>query len=161
MNHLVAVRAAVRAPIEADQIKRMLPHRSPFLLLDRVVALNPPSSATGLKNVTIAEPWFAGHFPERAILPGVLLTESVAQLAAVLIAAEGLAEGEEAAGRGGGRIGLLAEVKQFRYRRAIVPGDQVRLEVQLTRQVGSVREFSCQATVAGTRAAHGSIVVTS
>jgi 3-hydroxyacyl-[acyl-carrier-protein] dehydratase len=132
------------------------PHRPPFLLLDRVLELDPPAHAVGLKNVTIAEPWFAGHFPQVAILPGVLVTECLAQLAGVLIAAE------EAATPGGASadgIGVLAEIKQFRFRRRIVPGDQVRLEVELNHKIGRVREFACLASVAAERAAHGALVI--
>jgi len=145
--------------MDADQIMCLLPHRSPFLLLDRVILLDPPARAVGLKNVTIAEPWFAGHFPARAILPGVLVTECLAQLAGVLIAAE-KTDAQPESEAAPDRIGLLAEVKQFRYRRPIVPGDQLRLEVELRKQIGNLREFGCQASVAGVRAAHGALVVT-
>jgi 3-hydroxyacyl-[acyl-carrier-protein] dehydratase len=146
-------------PMDADQIMGLLPHRSPFLLLDRVILLDPPARAVGLKNVTIAEPWFAGHFPARAILPGVLVTECLAQLAGVLIAAE-KPDGQPESQAAPDRIGLLAEVKQFRYRHPIIPGDQLRLEVELRKQIGNLREFACQASVAGVRAAHGALVVT-
>jgi 3-hydroxyacyl-[acyl-carrier-protein] dehydratase len=86
---------SVRAPLGADEIMRMIPHRPPFVLLDRVIELDPPSRAVGLKAVTIAEPWFAGHFPGLAILPGVLVIECLAQLAGVLIAADCQAAGDQ------------------------------------------------------------------
>lgn len=145
-----------RTPLDAGQIMRMIPHRPPFLLLDRVVELDPPAHAIGLKNVTMAEPWFAGHFPQAAILPGVLVTECLAQLAGVLMAAD------EAATPGGASadgIGVLAEIKRFRFRRRIVPGDQVRLEVELNRKIGRAREFACLASVAAERAADGALVI--
>jgi 3-hydroxyacyl-[acyl-carrier-protein] dehydratase len=151
-----AERHVCRAPLDAGQIMAMIPHRPPFLFLDRVVELDPPARAVGLKNVTIAEPWSGGHFPQAAILPGVLVTECLAQLAGVLIAAE------EAATPGAGPadgIGVLAEIKQFRFRRRIVPGDQLRLEVELNRKIGRVREFACLASVAAQRAAHGALVI--
>jgi 3-hydroxyacyl-[acyl-carrier-protein] dehydratase len=147
-----------RAPLDADQIMRLIPHRPPFLLLDRVIELDPPARAVGLKNVTIGEPWMAGHFPQRAIMPGVLVTESLAQLAGVLIAAEAAAD-PQAVAAADTTIGVLAEVKQFRFRRVIVPGDQMRLEVELKRKIGGVREFACQASVAAQRAAHGALVI--
>jgi 3-hydroxyacyl-[acyl-carrier-protein] dehydratase len=143
--------------LSADEISRLLPHRHPFLLLDRVLELDPPKRAVGLKNVAIAEPWFAGHFPGRAMLPGVLLTECLAQLAGVLIAAEEVARPESTDAADG--IGVLAEIKRFRFRHPVLPGDQVRLEVTLSSQVGRVREFACLASVAGSRTAHGALVI--
>jgi 3-hydroxyacyl-[acyl-carrier-protein] dehydratase len=152
----------VQAPFGADQVLGMLPHRPPFALLDRVVELDPPDRAVGLKNVTMAEPWFAGHFPGQAILPGVLVAECLAQLAGVLIAAAA-----ELAPTGQAQdgppppdsLGVLAEIRQFRFRRRIVPGDQLRLEVALRKRVGRAREFDCAALVDGRRAAHGSLVI--
>jgi 3-hydroxyacyl-[acyl-carrier-protein] dehydratase len=147
-----------RLPLQADAIARVLPHRAPFLFLDRVLELDPPDRAVGLKNVTIAEPWCTGHFPGQAILPGVLVAECLAQLAGVLIAAgEGPGDGAEPAG--GGPAGVLAEVKRFRFRQRIVPGDQVRLEVGLSRRFGRVREFACAASVGSARVAHGTLVI--
>jgi 3-hydroxyacyl-[acyl-carrier-protein] dehydratase len=170
--------------LDADEIVRLLPHRHPFLLLDRVLELDPPRRAVGIKNVAIAEPWFAGHFPGRALLPGVLLTECLAQLAGVLVAAEQAEqvhqvdpvvrpESADPAGRPDGHpdghpdagayagdgIGVLAEIKRFRFRHPVLPGDRVRLEVTLTSQLGRVREFACLASVAGNRTAHGTLVV--
>jgi 3-hydroxyacyl-[acyl-carrier-protein] dehydratase len=143
--------------LDSDEVGRLLPHRHPFLLLDRVLELDPPKRAVGLKNVTIAEPWFSGHFPGRAILPGVLLTECLAQLAGVLVAVtEASASSTTASAEGGG---VLAEIKKFRFRHPILPGDQVRLEVTLSGQMGKAREFACQAFVAGTRAAHGTLTI--
>src|ERR1700735_1876359 len=107
-----AVPRVRRGALDAGQIMRMIPHRPPFLLLDRVLELDPPAHAVGLKNVTIAEPWFAGHFPQVAILPGVLVTECLAQLAGVLIAA---GEAATPGGASADGIGVLAEIKQFRF----------------------------------------------
>ncbi|HEX6470706.1 MAG TPA: 3-hydroxyacyl-ACP dehydratase FabZ family protein [Streptosporangiaceae bacterium] len=176
--------------LDADEIGRLLPHRHPLLLLDRVLELDPPRRAVGIKNVAIAEPWFAGHFPGRALLPGVLLTECLAQLAGVLVAAEqavrpepadpavpaahpdvhpaahpygdsnGHSDGASVAGAyAGDGIGVLAEIKRFRFRHPVLPGDRVRLEVTLTSQLGRVREFACLASVAGNRTAHGTLVI--
>lgn len=155
------------AGLDADQIASLLPHRQPFLLLDRVIELDPPDRAVGLKNVTVAEPWSAGHFPGRAVLPGVLAVECLAQLAGVLISAECAmsqestgaqdSDGGETPDLGGG--GVLAEIKRFRFRQPIVPGDQMRLQVERTAKVGRVREFDCVVSVGTARAAHGGLVI--
>jgi 3-hydroxyacyl-[acyl-carrier-protein] dehydratase len=150
-------RRAVQAPLGADQVLGMIPHRPPFALLDRVVELDPPDRAVGLKNVTMAEPWFAGHFPGQAILPGVLVAECLAQLAGVLIAAAAeLAPASQAAPPG---LGVLGEIRQFRFRRRVVPGDQLRLEVTMRKRIGRACEFDCSASVDGRRVAHGSLVI--
>lgn len=150
---------SVRAPLGADEIMRMIPHRAPFLLLDRVTELDLPARAVGVKAVTVAEPWFAGHFPGLAIMPGVLVVECLAQLAGVLVAADCQAAGHQSPTASPSRAGVLAEVKRFRFRRRIVPGDQVRLEATLTKKIGRAREFACTASVAGQRAAHGALVI--
>lgn len=150
---------SVRAPLGADEIMRMLPHRAPFLLLDRVTELDLPARAVGVKAVTVAEPWFAGHFPGLAIMPGVLVVECLAQLAGVLVAADCQAAGHQSPAASPNSAGVLAEVKRFRFRRRIVPGDQVRLEATFTKKIGRAREFACTASVAGQRAAHGALVI--
>lgn len=150
---------AVRAPLGADEIMRMIPHRPPFVLLDRVTELDPPARAVGVKAVTMGEPWFAGHFPGMAIMPGVLVVECLAQLAGVLIAADCQGAGGQPPASSTDGPGVLAEIKHFRFRRRISPGDQLRLEAALSNKVGRAREFACTASVDGQRAAHGTLVI--
>ncbi len=108
--------------LDINAIKRMIPHRYPFLLIDRVVEIVAETSAVGIKNVTSNEPYFEGHFPAKPIMPGVLIIEAMAQTAAVLVMAT---LGEEAAGR----LVYFMTIDQARFRKPVLPGDQLRLEV--------------------------------
>lgn len=122
--------------MESKAISRLLPHRYPFLLLDRVTELEPGKRAVGIKNVTINEPFFQGHFPGEPIVPGVLLVEMLAQLTAVMYVTSFFPEGtdwehpegvvpEDAAGK----VGYLAEIRNVKFRGLVRPGDQIRLQV--------------------------------
>ena len=151
--------ARVKRGLDADAIRRLLPHRAPFLLLDRVLELDPPARAVGLKNVTVAEPWFAGHFPEHMVFPGVLLGECLAQLAGVVMMAEAANAAEAAAGTTMPSVGLLAEIKSMRFRKPVYPGDQVNLAVELLHHTSRVFEYRGIAKVAGIVAAQGKLVI--
>ena len=107
-------------PLEAADIMRIIPHRYPFLLVDRVVELEPGRRAVGIKAVTANEPQFTGHFPDRPIMPGVLMVEALAQTAAVAVMT--LDEYR-------GKLGLFAGIDDCRFRRMVTPGDTLRLEV--------------------------------
>jgi beta-hydroxyacyl-ACP dehydratase FabZ len=109
-------------PIEVEEIRSLLPHRYPFLLVDRIIELLPERRIVGLKNVTINEPFFQGHFPGRAIMPGVLIIEAMAQVGGVL-AIKSLPPGTKA-------VVYLAGVNEAKFRRPVVPGDQLRFEVE-------------------------------
>jgi 3-hydroxyacyl-[acyl-carrier-protein] dehydratase len=104
-------------------IQKRLPHRYPFLMVDRVLELVPGKRAVALKNVTVNEPHFTGHYPERPIMPGVLILETLAQVGGLV-----LMNPEHEAGK---QIPLLAGVDKARFRRPVVPGDQLRLEVDI------------------------------
>lgn len=151
--------AAHRAgALDADAIRRLLPHRAPFLLLDRVTELHPPERAVGIKCVSVAEPWFAGHFPDHMIFPGVLLGECLAQLAGVLLAA-GEYNAQGPLGSASPGVGVLAAIRTLRFRRPVVPGDQVTLIVELTRRTAQAYEYHGTASVGPARAASGEIVL--
>ncbi len=111
-------------------IKELLPHRYPFLLVDRVLECEPGNRLVGIKNVTAGEPFFQGHFPEFPVMPGVLVIESLAQAGTVMML-------QDASDRG---ILFLAGLDKVRFRRPVVPGDQLRLELQvLQKRPGSCR----------------------
>ncbi len=128
--------------VDIQQIMRDIPHRYPFLLLDRVVELVPNQSAIGIKNVSVNEPFFAGHFPNHPVMPGVLIIESMAQTAAVLVV-ETL--GPEAAGK----VVYFMSIEGAKFRRPVMPGDQLRIHVTKDRNRGNVWKFSAVARVDG------------
>lgn len=126
------------AELDIVQIRRMLPHRYPFLLLDRVTDYEPGASLTAIKNVTINESFFQGHFPQRPVMPGVLIVEAMAQAAALL----SLVSGEELEP---GQLYYLAGVDKARFRKTVVPGDQLTLEARILVARRSLWRFACVA----------------
>jgi 3-hydroxyacyl-[acyl-carrier-protein] dehydratase len=126
--------------IGIERIMRMIPHRYPFLLIDKVVDVQPDKDAVGVKNVTINEPFFAGHFPQRPVMPGVLIIESMAQTAAVLVV-ETLGEKAE------GKLVYFMSVDNARFRKPVVPGDRLRVHVTKQRNRGNVWKFTGEAFV--------------
>ncbi len=132
-----------------EQIKEILPHRYPFLLVDRIDELEEGVRAVGIKNVTINEPFFPGHFPEYAVMPGVLIVEALAQVGAVAM----LMKEENR-----GKLGFLAGLDGFRFKQQVRPGDTLRLEVEITRLKGPVGKGHARATVDGKVAAEGDIM---
>jgi 3-hydroxyacyl-[acyl-carrier-protein] dehydratase len=111
-----------KLPLEITDIQRILPHRYPFLLIDRVVELTRKHRIVALKNVTVNEPFFAGHFPGYPIMPGVLIVEAMAQTGAALLLTE-VADREQ-------KLILFTGIEKARFRKPVVPGDQLRLEVK-------------------------------
>jgi 3-hydroxyacyl-[acyl-carrier-protein] dehydratase len=134
--------------LDSAEIQRLIPHRYPFLLIDRVVELEPGKRIVGLKNVSGNEPYFQGHFPGHPIMPGVLIVEALAQAGTVLL----LSEPEER-----GNLGLFAAINNFRFRRQVVPGDQLRLEVEFVLRRGSIGKGQARASVDGQTAAEGEL----
>ena len=132
--------------MEIDEILATIPHRYPFLLVDRVIELDRGRSAVGIKNVSANEAFFQGHFPGNPIMPGVLIVEALAQVGA--IAALSAPEHQ-------GKLGLFAGIDGVRFRRQVRPGDQLRLEVTLDRIRLGIGKASARASVDGETAAEG------
>lgn len=126
--------------MEIEQIKETIPHRYPFLLVDKVLEMEEGKHVKALKNVSINEPFFQGHFPEYAVMPGVLIIEALAQAGAMAML--GMEENK-------GKIGFLAGVDKCRFKRQVRPGDQLELEVEITRLKGPIGKGKGIAKVAG------------
>ena len=127
--------------IDIQEILELLPHRYPFVLVDRVIALTPGKSIIALKNVTINEPFFAGHFPGRPLMPGVLIIEALAQAAGLL----SFKTPEFNLTRGS--IFYFAGIDGARFKRPVQPGDQLQLEAEILKIVRGVGKFKCRASV--------------
>ena len=140
--------------LDIEQIKKALPHRYPMLLLDRVVDYAPGVSLTAIKNVTINEPFFQGHFPERPIMPGVFIIEAMAQATAVL----GLLS--EEGSRHWNKLYYLVGVDKARFRRTVGPGDQLLIEVKFVALRRNIWRFSCAAKVNDTVVADADLLTT-
>jgi len=132
---------------DIEAIKEILPHRYPFLLVDRVLEMN-ATQVRALKNVTINEPYFAGHFPQEAVMPGVLILEGLAQAAGLLVS-QGRAQ----------LIGYLVGVDKARFRRKVIPGDQLLYEVTVTRERSGFYQIEAKASVEGELVAEAVISV--
>ncbi len=130
-------------------IQRILPHRFPILMVDAIIELEPGVRAVGVKNVTANEPFFQGHFPGRPTMPGVLLVEAMAQTAALMV-------GEE----GAGQIPLFMGIDKARFRRRVVPGDQLILEAVMIQQRRQVVRVSATAKVGDEVASEAEILAT-
>lgn len=131
-----------RDVLDIQQIMQAIPHRYPFLLIDRVVEVKKNVSAVGVKNVSVNESFFAGHFPNHPVMPGVLIVESMAQTAAVLVV-ETLGPDAQ------GKVVYFMSIEGAKFRRPVVPGDQMRVEVVKERNRGNVWKFHGVARVDG------------
>jgi len=131
-------------PIDVEQIQELLPHRYPFLLVDRVVEIVPDVSVVALKNVTINEPFFQGHFPSHPVMPGVLIVEAMAQAAGLLTQLSRRMKGDK-----GSPLFYLVKVDNARFSAPVVPGDQLRLEVSQKRLVRGMGLFVARSLVDG------------
>ncbi|WP_431189501.1 3-hydroxyacyl-ACP dehydratase FabZ [Aciduricibacillus chroicocephali] len=135
--------------VEIEEIKQIIPHRYPFLLVDKVLEVEEGSRVVAIKNVSINEPFFQGHFPDYPVMPGVLIVEAMAQVGA--IAMLGKEENK-------GKIGFLAGVDKCRFKRQVKPGDQLKLEVEITRLKGAIGKGKGRATVDGEVACEAEIM---
>jgi 3-hydroxyacyl-[acyl-carrier-protein] dehydratase len=127
------------AILDVEQIKKLLPHRPPMLLVERLTDIVPRESATGYKAVSINDPFFQGHFPERAVMPGVLIVEAMAQTAGALVVHSMKEETSSAV--------YFLTIDNARFRKPVVPGDLLRMPVKKMRQRGPVWKFHGQAFV--------------
>jgi 3-hydroxyacyl-[acyl-carrier-protein] dehydratase len=139
--------------LDIEAILRRLPHRFPFLLVDRVLSLSAGQSVVALKNVTINEAFFEGHFPQYRVMPGVLILEALAQAGGIL-AWESAQESEQ-----GVEILYLAGIDAARFKRPVVPGDQLTLKAELKAKKRSVWKYACRAEVEGQLAAEAEITM--
>jgi 3-hydroxyacyl-[acyl-carrier-protein] dehydratase len=128
--------------IEIKDILNMLPHGYPFLLVDRIIEMEPGKRVVGIKNVTYNEPFFPGHFPGRPIMPGVLIVESMAQTAGVLVFNSLPIEDHK-------KPVYFLGIDNVRFRKPVIPGDQLRLELEITRHRQSIWGFKGKAFVDG------------
>lgn len=124
--------------IDIKEIQKLLPHRYPFLLVDRILDIEPGVKITGIKNVTINEEFFQGHFPGYPIMPGVLIIEAMAQVAGILAFRSGATTGKSV---------YFMSIEKAKFRKPVVPGDQLKLEVSVIQHRGNVWKFSGHAIV--------------
>ena len=128
--------------LDIHQILKVLPHRYPFLLVDRILEMR-PDFIVGIKNVTMNEPFFQGHFPELPVMPGVLIIESMAQTGAVLLLSMGAHHGQSFENK----LVLFTAIERARFRKPVVPGDQLRIEIQVLKNKGPVWKVEGRAMV--------------
>ena len=135
--------------MDVGQIENVLPHRYPFLFIDKIIEIEPGKRVTAVKNVTINEPFFEGHFPGHPVMPGVLIVEAMAQASAFAIM-DGAAKS--------GRLGVLTGIDNMRFKRQVVPGDTLTLTAELTAFRHNIGKASVTASVDGEIAAAGEIM---
>jgi len=135
--------------LDVNEIRRILPHRYPMLLVDRIIELS-AERIVGIKNVTANEPFFSGHFPDFPVMPGVLIVEAMAQTAGVLV----LKSIEDRASK----LVLLVSIEYAKFRKPVVPGDQLRMELTMLKRKASVAKMSGIATVDGVLVAEAEVM---
>jgi 3-hydroxyacyl-[acyl-carrier-protein] dehydratase len=143
---------AIGSTLEAVDIMglmKLLPHRYPFLMIDRIIEIDGNNSAVGIKNVTINEPHFLGHFPEQPVMPGVLVIEAMAQTAGA-ICIRAIAKGQPS-------LVYFLTIDNAKFRKPVVPGDQLRIHVRKIKMRGNLLKFACEALVDDTKVAEAEI----
>jgi 3-hydroxyacyl-[acyl-carrier-protein] dehydratase len=140
---------AMLEAVDLQQILKLLPHRYPFLMVDRIININGSDSAVGLKNVTVNEPHFQGHFPDHPIMPGVLILEGMAQTAGAITVRTFKADAP--------KFVYLMTIDEARFRKPVLPGDVLEYHVRKARGRGFVWKYECQAIVGGAKVAEAMI----
>lgn len=135
--------------LDINAIKQILPHRYPILLVDRILELEEGKRVVGIKNVTVNEPFFQGHFPDYPVMPGVLIIEAMAQVGAVAILSMPAYAG---------KIALFAGIDNARFRRQVIPGDTLRIEVEVVKLRGTIGKSKARAYVGDDLAAEGELM---
>jgi beta-hydroxyacyl-ACP dehydratase FabZ len=135
--------------LDINEIRKILPHRYPFLLVDRIIELE-AERVVGIKNVTVNEPFFSGHFPDFPVMPGVLIVEAMAQAAGVLVLS-GIPDRDQ-------KLVFLVAIENARFRKPVVPGDQLRLEMTVVKRRSNVAKMAGKATVNGVLVAEAEVM---
>jgi 3-hydroxyacyl-[acyl-carrier-protein] dehydratase len=146
---VVAVVEIALESLDILELLKLLPHRYPFLLLDRIVDVNGDESATGIKNVTFNEPHFQGHFPGQPVMPGVLIVEAMAQVAGAISL--------RAAGSDRPSLVYFLTIDGAKFRKPVVPGDRLEIKVKKIKKRGNIVRFACEAFVEGAMVAEAEI----
>lgn len=135
--------------VDILQLLKLLPHRYPFLLVDRVIEIDSDNSAIGIKNVTYNEPHFQGHFPEQPVMPGVLIVEAMAQTAGIICL--------KSLGSDKPSLVYFMTIDNAKFRRPVVPGDRLEIHVKKQKKRGNIWKFACEAVVDGAKVAEAEI----
>lgn len=137
-------------PISVERIMEMIPHRYPFLMIDKIIEMELGEQAVSVKNVTVNEPFFVGHFPGKPVMPGVLIIEAMAQTCAVLVVQTMGAEAE-------GKLVYFMSIEEAKFRKPVVPGDSLHIHVKKLQSRRNVWKFECEATVDDVLAAEATV----
>ncbi len=146
----MAEEATTGKSLDINRIMKLLPHRYPFLLIDKMIDLNGEESGTAIKNVTINEPFFQGHFPGSPVMPGVLLVEAMAQAAGAIVL-------EHLGDDHAGKLVFFMSIDNARFRKPVLPGDTVHFHVKLAQKRAPVWKYDCVAMVEGKKVAEAQI----